>query len=239
MRVSVNARVFDPLWLLTRQWQVGEFQGEDAGTPVLGARARRERAAVALPSGRAAAEHARSGRRLRPAALPLEVMVERQRVRPAPADAPGDARKARARGRGRAALPAHAGAAAAVRTAIARRSSRASRCSARRRPRSRRSTPRPARFVETMAGRAPDGRRLRRGVPLGRRRRASHRPGAEDRRRRSRRGASRPARRWLAWYDTLFSEPRSRRRTPGCPSAWSTRSRWRRACPTTRSTSSR
>ena len=35
MRASLSARVFDPLWLLTRQWQVGEFQGEDAGMPVL------------------------------------------------------------------------------------------------------------------------------------------------------------------------------------------------------------
>ena len=26
--------LFDPLWLLTRQWQMGEFQAEDAGTPV-------------------------------------------------------------------------------------------------------------------------------------------------------------------------------------------------------------
>src|SRR6476646_4824016 len=39
MRVSLSARVFDPLWLLTRQWQVGEYQAEDAGTPV-GARVR-------------------------------------------------------------------------------------------------------------------------------------------------------------------------------------------------------
>ena len=29
------ARVHDPLWLLARQWQVGEFQGEDAGTPIV------------------------------------------------------------------------------------------------------------------------------------------------------------------------------------------------------------
>jgi hypothetical protein len=28
MRSTVSARVFDPLWLMTRQWQVGEFQGE-------------------------------------------------------------------------------------------------------------------------------------------------------------------------------------------------------------------
>lgn len=35
MRVSLSARVFDPLWLMARQWQVGEYQGEDAGMPVL------------------------------------------------------------------------------------------------------------------------------------------------------------------------------------------------------------
>ena len=34
MGTSSGARVFDPLWLLTRQWQTGEFQGEDAGSPV-------------------------------------------------------------------------------------------------------------------------------------------------------------------------------------------------------------
>lgn len=34
LRPSIEGRVHDPLWLLGRQWQVGEFQGEDAGTPV-------------------------------------------------------------------------------------------------------------------------------------------------------------------------------------------------------------
>lgn len=29
----LSARVRDPLWFLTRQWQFGEFQGEDAGSP--------------------------------------------------------------------------------------------------------------------------------------------------------------------------------------------------------------
>jgi len=27
------ARIHDPLWFLTRQWQIGEFRGEDAGSP--------------------------------------------------------------------------------------------------------------------------------------------------------------------------------------------------------------
>lgn len=30
---SLAARLRDPLWLLTRQWQLGEIQGEDAGSP--------------------------------------------------------------------------------------------------------------------------------------------------------------------------------------------------------------
>ena len=29
------ARTADPLWLLARQWQVGEFQAEDGGTPIV------------------------------------------------------------------------------------------------------------------------------------------------------------------------------------------------------------
>ncbi|MEV4052824.1 hypothetical protein AB0J55_16710 [Amycolatopsis sp. NPDC049688] len=31
---ALQAEVRDPLWLLTRQWQLGEFLGEDAGSPV-------------------------------------------------------------------------------------------------------------------------------------------------------------------------------------------------------------
>lgn len=31
---SLRAEVRDPLWMLTRQWQFGELQGEDAGSPV-------------------------------------------------------------------------------------------------------------------------------------------------------------------------------------------------------------
>src|SRR5215831_18128112 len=30
----MRAEVRDPLWLLARQWQVGEFEAQDAGTPV-------------------------------------------------------------------------------------------------------------------------------------------------------------------------------------------------------------
>lgn len=33
--LGLQGRVHDPLWLLARQWQLGEFQGEDAGSPVM------------------------------------------------------------------------------------------------------------------------------------------------------------------------------------------------------------
>lgn len=31
---GVQARIADPLWMLARQWQTGEFTGEDAGSPI-------------------------------------------------------------------------------------------------------------------------------------------------------------------------------------------------------------
>jgi hypothetical protein len=30
---ALSARIRDPLWMLTRQWQFGEIQGEDAAAP--------------------------------------------------------------------------------------------------------------------------------------------------------------------------------------------------------------
>ena len=32
---ALRAEVRDPLWMLTKQWQMGEFRGDDAGSPVL------------------------------------------------------------------------------------------------------------------------------------------------------------------------------------------------------------
>src|SRR5438552_2043929 len=32
---ALRAEVRDALWLLTRQWQMGEFRGDDAGSPIL------------------------------------------------------------------------------------------------------------------------------------------------------------------------------------------------------------
>jgi hypothetical protein len=46
---GLEARVADPLWMLSRQWQVGEFRGDDAGNPIA---ARMEWQARALRSYR-------------------------------------------------------------------------------------------------------------------------------------------------------------------------------------------
>ena len=71
---GLAAETHDPLWLLARQWQTGEFQGEDAGTPVL-AKFRAERSPLARfragPSGKP--EAYRSD-------VPLETVVEREPV---------------------------------------------------------------------------------------------------------------------------------------------------------------
>jgi hypothetical protein len=71
---GLQARTHDPLWLLARQWQTGEFQGEDAGTPVL-AKFRAERSPLARfrPGSAGKPEAYRSD-------VPLETLVEREPV---------------------------------------------------------------------------------------------------------------------------------------------------------------
>jgi hypothetical protein len=83
---SISARLFDPLWLMARQWQMAEFQAADAGTPVQ-ARLRATSAMLSrchlgeLPANTNAQAPAYDPRR-----MPLETMVERRRMRPASAN---------------------------------------------------------------------------------------------------------------------------------------------------------
>ena len=71
----VRAEVRDPLWLLARQWQFGEFDGDDAGTPI-----RAKLAARIAPVGTLALRNGTP----RPfdASQPLEPLVERSSVTP-------------------------------------------------------------------------------------------------------------------------------------------------------------
>jgi hypothetical protein len=69
---GLRAAVHDPLWLLGRQWQLGELLGEDAAFPVS---VRVDTVEQPLTRWRAASGDAVD---YDPAAVPLEVMVERE-----------------------------------------------------------------------------------------------------------------------------------------------------------------
>ena len=85
---SSSARIFDPLWMLTRQWQMGEFQGEDAGTPIQ-ARVRATSAVLTrrffgeAPKPTGAGPATVPAQTYDPSRLPLEVLVERRSMRAA------------------------------------------------------------------------------------------------------------------------------------------------------------
>jgi hypothetical protein len=78
--IGLEARIHDPLWLLARQWQVGEFTGEDAGSP-LQARARLERLPLTRYRPGALTGSGAQGARYDPHTLPLEVLVESEPAR--------------------------------------------------------------------------------------------------------------------------------------------------------------
>lgn len=70
---SLRAEVRDALWMLTRQWQLGEFRGEDAGSPV-GAELQVETTRLTRYAHRDGAAVAYDE------TLPLEARVEREEV---------------------------------------------------------------------------------------------------------------------------------------------------------------
>lgn len=70
---TLRAEIHDPAWFLTRQWQMGEFEGEDAGSPVIANleydRELLGRVRLGLDNGDTTTDYA--GR-------PLEAVVERE-----------------------------------------------------------------------------------------------------------------------------------------------------------------
>jgi hypothetical protein len=82
MKTGLQARIYDPLWMLARQWQFGEFQGEDNGSPVI-ARWRAESARLTrYHSGAIAPNTMIDAPSYDCRSLPLETLVEREIVRP-------------------------------------------------------------------------------------------------------------------------------------------------------------
>jgi hypothetical protein len=84
MSSGLRAQIYDPLWLLARQWQIGEFQGEDNGSPAM-ANFRAETARLTrFRPGTIAPETVVKALEYDPAETPLETLVERELVRPLP-----------------------------------------------------------------------------------------------------------------------------------------------------------
>jgi hypothetical protein len=81
--MGIKASVYDPLWMLTRQWQLGEFEGEDSGSPVT----------VDLKNEQGEISHVLKNDGSisnYDASMPLEVFVERTRLEVATSNAQGD-----------------------------------------------------------------------------------------------------------------------------------------------------
>ena len=72
---SLRAEVRDPLWMLARQWQFGEYQGEDAGMPVRAKLAADVSALTSIALGDAVPAPYDT-------TMPLEAVVERRRIEP-------------------------------------------------------------------------------------------------------------------------------------------------------------
>lgn len=76
MGAALEARTHDPLWMLARQWQLGELLGGDGGSPIVATVE-----SVASSLDRVAAPLA-GGARPVPVGTPLEAWIEREAVRP-------------------------------------------------------------------------------------------------------------------------------------------------------------
>ena len=93
LEAGLRAEIRDPLWMLGRQWQFGEWWGEDAGSPVQAA-LRMDCTPLTryLPGGVPAGWYATAtpvaqGQRI-DRTIPLETIVERERIRNEQAFAP-------------------------------------------------------------------------------------------------------------------------------------------------------
>src|SRR5215831_5827171 len=75
MERCLQAQVRDPLWMLARQWQFGEFRGDDSGSPAQATMAVEARQLTGYFPGADASKGVPLDE-----ALPLETHVEREEV---------------------------------------------------------------------------------------------------------------------------------------------------------------
>jgi hypothetical protein len=84
---GLRAEIADPLWLLARQRQFGEFRGDDAGSPIKAGLVVESARASRYCAGAPGADAAARAVDYDDASLPLEALVEREPVRGATGDA--------------------------------------------------------------------------------------------------------------------------------------------------------
>ncbi len=80
LNVGLQARIHDPLWMLARQWQTREFQATDAGSPVWAYFTAEQRPLTSYTPGQQTSTSPISVR-TNGHPLPLEIMVEHEPVR--------------------------------------------------------------------------------------------------------------------------------------------------------------
>lgn len=77
---SIQAPIRDPLWMLTRQWQVGEFRAEDAGSPVRTQLQTERTRLTRIKLGKPEASSPQAQVMLISESKPLETLVEQESV---------------------------------------------------------------------------------------------------------------------------------------------------------------
>jgi hypothetical protein len=207
MKSSLQARIYDPLWLLARQWQLGEFQGEDNGSPIM-ARWRADAAKLSRYFSGAIKPNTIANAPRYDSSMPLETLVEREAIRPA-RDQTSRSEKLR--------LVAEAGQQFLRMLDRMRKAETISRdyraAFIRQYPFPRLTAEQRAKldsdslsFIDVMASRVPDGRQLHTAFNITRAGVIFIAPELQivpgdlaD--------VREAARRWLTWFDTLFSEP--------------------------------
>jgi hypothetical protein len=75
LTAALQARTHDPFWMLARQWQLGELNGDDAGSPIIASVT-----SVDVPLNRCAQVDGNPTEI--PVGTPLEAYIEREAVRP-------------------------------------------------------------------------------------------------------------------------------------------------------------
>jgi hypothetical protein len=208
MRASLEARVHDPLWLLGRQWQFGEFRGTDGGSPVIArfraecSRLNRYFLGLPAPDASVAAKEYDSDE------LPLEVLAERERIR---AEEGPTVHMAVEAGLQFLRLLAREGVSEATRSAYVNNYPLDT-------PALEELDGETLRFLSVMRGRVPDGVGIYedvRDVPRQPDGTPSELPAERLVSAGERDKVAGAVGRWLKWFESLFSEP------PGDESAWS------------------